>query len=347
VRPAVTKPVSSEDLKQVAGGLVVLSGFIAAVAVTGTLARAPRNHPWGFAIGVVLVLVAGALWLLASLSARNRLKWLAVAGVVIGVALVTVAIVRTYGESEKPAIRAEIAADGLLSATVTAGQLSSKKSVAVRVEGLDRKNEKNQEEWIAHNLYEARLGPNSDGVVEHEIKLPLAPGTYELVRVRATIGDDYAVCPPDRVEDSQPTAVQLGTGCLVLTLPRLAPAPRVSAKWLSPGGPRSVVHITVRSENTPHRVAVRVLASGRSGPLAAALLFPNAAGIVDETIEVSVQKRYRLICVLARWQPLQEKTLRWSCPPSYRPDQLKENADLSWVVLSRPSLGSATRPHRQ
>jgi hypothetical protein len=323
-------------LATVTAGVSVLSGALGAAVLTGVLERAPRNHPELMGAAFVAAAAAGLLWTVAAIAPgtpQGTLKVLAALALTGSVALALIVVVMSYSENEKPSISADVNGDGTLTGSVKISGLKSDEAVGIRVEGL-QESKKSPSGWAARILYEAALGPNASGTVDHPIRLAIAPGFYELIRVRATSADDYAVCPPDRIDPNEPLKRRIGTGCLVLTLAPLPAAPRVSAAWVnSTDDSKLGVKATVQADNTPHRVAVDVIANADGASLARALLLPDSKGKLDSTVEVPVTATTRSVCIVARWVGGDLRAGpriggKAQCPPPYSPDS-------SWVILSR------------
>jgi hypothetical protein len=118
------------------------------------------------------------------------------------------------------------------------------------------------------------------------------------------------------------------TGCLLLTLPRMQPFPRLTAK-LSYPAKRRVLATHVISDNTPHRVSLFVVSAPRRR-LAEALLMPDAAGRLDETLSFEVPNDVNQVCAIARWYRPGKRARRLRtprCPPVTA-------TDTSWILLS-------------
>jgi hypothetical protein len=323
---------ATPGLAQIAAAATTLAGVFAAVAFTGVLARTWRNElEWTLA-AFALVLVAAVLW------ALSRRKGWAFVLFAIGVIVGIFAVGKTYSESEKPAITASVDENLVLDGVVRVAGLSSDKQLAAEVQGFRRKPEADSADdgWEAFTIYEASFGPNADGVAEHVIHLRVPPGTYELVRIRARVGDTYARCPLDAVRVPGPAAEAeaetrrtLRTGCFVLALPRLAPFPRVRARRIRRGG-EDTLAVRVLSENTPHRVLVGIVVVPGWRPLTRALLMPDPDGKVDERITVRVPRATRTLCAVARWyHPESPTASTLRCPP-------ESNDEATWVVLTAP-----------
>jgi hypothetical protein len=255
------------------------------------------------------------------------------AGILVGI----VAVGLTYGESEKPTITAELEPGLVLKANVHVAGLSSNQKLAVRVSGFRRKTPQPPQgsPWEGFTLYDAAFGPNVDGVVEHPIHFAIAPGTYELVGIRARVGDTYEDCSPNPIRTATSES-QAGekkhkmtkkTGCLLLALPRFEPFPRLTAKFTHQTK-RTVLHLHVVSDNTPHRVGLFVI-STRQRPLAETLLMPDLAGRLDESLDFEIPKSVQDVCAIARWYRPGERSLpprTPRCPP-------RTMLDTSWVTL--------------
>jgi hypothetical protein len=314
------------DFAKIGAGITLLGGLLTTLVWTGVLERVGRDESLLVSLAFAAVIVAGGLWFLRDHLSNATVK----SGLATGCAVLLVAaliaavfaVLGTYSHSEKPAISAEVSEQLLLTATVKTAGLKSNETVGVRVEGLRRDGAGG-----GVMLYEAALGPDPSGVVEHSIRLPLAAGLYELVRMRATTDDDYAQCPGDRIDDEQPRKRQLGTGCLVLTLPRLASSPRVFGEWTDLNA-QPAISATVRADNVATPIQLRVVAGSDARDVGGAQISPEANGSIDTTLQIPINTDVKRVCAIARWRgnnlPAAE-----SCPP-------EQDASMSYVLLTRP-----------
>jgi hypothetical protein len=363
-------------LSGVAVGVTTLAGVLAAVAFTGVLARTWRNELKWTLGAFALVLLAAATWTAVAVSKAktgpanvtettetqatvtvpkpSRLdkfrKWLRTSAPAIGaialfaggILLGILAVAFTYGDTEKPTVTAEIEPGLVVKGNVHVAGLSSDEKLAVQVRGFRRKVTQltaGESPWEGFTVYEASFGPNADGVVEHPIHIALAPGTYELVTVRANVGDEYDLCPPydvrtptEDVSESEDwkRRIALKTGCLLLTLPRLDLVPRIRADWKRSGG-QSTLAVLVRSGNAPHRVIVHVVAFPQRR-LATALLMPDATGGIDEAMKFGVPKGVKRVCAIAQWYPTSE--VETGLEPQIPPCPPRGASDTSWVLIT-------------
>lgn len=328
------KKLAAPELAQVGAGVAVLGTVLAALVFTSVLERAARNETEFMMAAFFAAVIAGTLWFLAGVTTKrpNRLRASGAGILAIGLGAAIIAVLVTYRETESPSIAAELEEGQRLAATVTAAGLTSNDQVGVRVEAFQRNPPGAESEWQQFTLYEAALGPNTAGVVNHAVKLPIAYGTFELLRIRATTQAEYEFCPLDRVDPADPRRRRLDTGCLIMTLPRFAVAPRVEAVWERDGTAR-ILAGRVQADNAPHRVVFHVVMRGRRR-LGGGLAAPDINGKIDASIRIPVPASARAICLVARWHRQNRNyrsTLTPLCPP-------RINADTGWVMLSQPRL---------
>jgi hypothetical protein len=345
----------TRELLRVGAGVTALVVIFSAVAFTGVLGRTWRNHLWFTLFAFFLVLIALAVWTvgpklgpaptapagrwrrLAAIPGRMRSKGWAVVAYAIGVGIGVAVVGFTYSDREKPTITAEVQPGLALKATVRVAGLSSNQKLAVDVKGYRREDDSSK--WEGFTIYEAAFGPDASGEVEHPIRLGIAPGTYDLVGIRAGVGDKLQECPPDTVKTPLPGRggedtgkAALSTGCLFLALPRQAPFPRVTLQSAKAAGRRREVIARVLAENTPHRVFIYLIGLPGRRQLTSGLFMPDPQGSLEVELRVNVPRAVRRVCAIARWHQSGFDKNRLStpyCPPH-------TNKRTSWVNLSLP-----------
>ena len=324
---AKTGPSHLQPLFAIGGAVGSLAAVLAALVFTGTLERLPRNHPWMATFGFALVVVAAGLWTFAFLDATpqeeakgKHLKRWGIFFFVVGILLVVAAVFWTYSQDEQPAISGQFDTEKGLVVEVTVGRLASDDFVTVSVHGLRRDPEGF---WEAFRLYSAAVGPDAAGDVDHEFTLPIAPGTYEILRVRATTSDDRTLCAPIERQDDDQTLVDPDslsevrgapkTGCLMLTLPRFARVPRLDVALTSDG---DQIDVGVQADNAPYRALLQLSTrdGGKRSLVARELLMPDAKGTLDFERVFDVPTGARRICTLASWYQSGEAIPPLACP---------------------------------
>ena len=323
-----------------------VTGFAAvlgSLVFTGLLARFPRNHPhearWSFA----LVVIAAGLWTAASLSTwakktsrRENVLLLGIAVFMTGLIVAVWAIFGTYSEDEKPSVSMRFENNNDVVAEVTARGLASHEQIGVKLLGL-RRNADFERGWEPFTLYDATFGPDTDGTVQHSIKVPIAPGTYELVEIRASTdaADTYTSClEKEKVRFSR-LARELGLqspqtggpkrGCLVFTLPRIARVPELDAR-LRDGA--NALDVDVAAENAAYRAALQVATRSEGGwrLLSRELLMPDRNGAIAFQREWQVPAATRRVCVLTTWYRSGETWPPLKCPR-------RTDNETAWALL--------------
>jgi hypothetical protein len=324
-KPQTPSPIH-QPLFAIGGAITALVGVLGALVFTGTLERLPRNHPFWASVAFVLVVLAAGGWTMATLfrdseegRARSLRRW-GVASYIVGLGIVVVAIFATYSQDEQPSISATYDLSEGLAAQVNVGRLSSNDYVTVTVHGLYRDPD-DLERWVARRLYNATTGPDAAGAVSHEIDMPIATGTYEILRIRAATSDDRTLCAPMELgndgvlvdPDSLQEARKPKTGCLFLTLPRFARVPSLDAV-VEPD--QNHLKVTVSAENTPYRALLRVATKGvgRVRPVLRELLMPDALGDLSYVRRLPISDGTRTVCIVAQWYRSGDELHDDACP---------------------------------
>jgi len=204
---------------------------------------------------------------------KRGVPWFTIVGVLvftIGLIVAVVAIFDTYSENEKPTVSMVFDPEKGVEANVKVQGLSSDEEIGVKVSGL-RPSAAFETRYERFTLYDATIGPNAEGEVDHTIKLLTASGIYDLVEIKAATNDSYEPCLLEEkaqvtsiagVEVSAPRTGNPKTGCLIFTLPRLAQVPELDARLHEDG---DALTVTVMAENAPSGHCCRSLAEARVG----------------------------------------------------------------------------------
>lgn len=275
-----------------AGGVAALATAVTSLAVTGTLGRMQRNHPVSFSIAIGLIVIASATLIITGVLARrpdSRDAFVRI-GNAIGVAFAAAALIlgfvvsiKTAGEPERPNVSVTLdPATMVLTGTAKVERLSTGTPLTVTVDGIVRHG---ASLVIVQRLAEASVGPDADGNATKAISVPVPPGRFDVVGVRATIKDSdkpadqcgsYPTAPsakaakhPDGttttgvvsstapggygINTNQPMAApqvkqaKPGTGCQYVSLPVSTKRPSLAVRWVGKG--RRAVRLSVATPN--------------------------------------------------------------------------------------------------
>lgn len=219
--------------------VVPLLTAVSGLALTGTIGRVQRDEPKNFAIAIGLVIAAGTVWVLASTLKAPRswkgrhiwdalLKLLALSLAAIGFYLAINAAIDAANNEPRPQITSTLSEDRTkLTVNVKASNLATEKRLAIRVDLLSQ-------EGSVGEAYEAYLGPDGDGNIDHTATIPLPKSGYSRIGVRAHTGSSEPKCV--RTEEEQREKEEAdsenkkadaedrvsGTGCVIITLPKYA-----------------------------------------------------------------------------------------------------------------------------
>lgn len=318
-----------------AGGFSVVTVVLTAIGATGgALERMLRNHTmqsrWGFGLAAVAIAMAGfsksffvsdptfkrmkrwkltrgrlralALFLVGKSpeTLQKRLLLLGSTAFALGLFLLTDAAAKTPADDEKPAITATFkTADGPLTlhGTVRAGGLRSSSVIHVIATGLWR-DERSGDLTMKRRLYESRSGPDSTGVVNVTLDVPLTSGFDHVAIVAA---------PQDAVDEAHQCTTEVEAkrleGCFLVRTPNVPDRPQVAASWDTEKS-NPVVKVAVASEGLLRSasVAVVVVAERPKSPnpeIYSAVLAPNAAGVLQQDLTVPVPAGVQSVCVAA------------------------------------------------
>jgi hypothetical protein len=209
-------------------GLLVapLLTILAGLAATGTIGRVQRESPLGLSIAIGMVIFAGVVWVAASTftapkSGDDRSKTdivlrsvaLGLAG--IGFILALAVAVATANNEPRPQISPSLSEDGTkLTTHVTTSGLPTDQRLAFKVDLLSRGQ-------VVGQVYQAYVGPDTDGDVDQTITTPLPTSGYTEIQIKAYTGTTSPACD-DFTQVREDATFGSGTGCVILTLPQSA-----------------------------------------------------------------------------------------------------------------------------
>ena len=315
-----------------AAAAALVSG-VGALALTGSLGRVQRDETGWFAFALALVLFGGFLWVLGTLlraaaSARDqdasrdpniaeKLLGLArrvlrpigltslVAGLIIGFTIT----VLTASHTEQAAVTLQISPDfKSVSGTAKVNDLNSNKRLTVLVDGLVD-NDPNP-----IPLYQAYVGPNSDGQAIDDVNVPIPSNGYDAIDIRA-----YTAATPTACGQVPLSAIGgEGTGCVIIRLPHPPMAPELTASLADPRPTSDVVKITLQATIAPIDKAalVQVVAVGQTGRvmLYRATSTTSMAGVMKRDISVPLPPHTNLVCVGAQFASVTADPAKLPCP---------------------------------
>jgi hypothetical protein len=151
---------------------------------------------------------------------RVVLRVAAIALLVLGIVRATQAIIKTQGDSQRPAVEATFNADkGVLAANVTAEGLRTEQRMSVRVDGLQQSTTNPtsvQAVDINQPFYLALLGPDDSGKVAYKFSVYVPPA-FNIVGVEAWTAEKRPGCfdVASRIQSQE-------AGCVII---RLKPRP--------------------------------------------------------------------------------------------------------------------------
>lgn len=206
-------------------GLLVapLLTILGGLALTGTIGRVQRESPLLLSIAIGLVIFAGVIWVAASnltapKAGKDRsgldigLRIAALVFAAVGFILALAVAVATANNEPRPQISPTLNEDGTKMTThVTTSGLPTNQRLAFRVDLL-------RDGQMVGHLYQAYVGPNTDGDVDQTITTPLPPSGYTEIQIKAYTGTTSPSCD-DFSEVRESSTYGSGTGCVILTLP--------------------------------------------------------------------------------------------------------------------------------
>jgi hypothetical protein len=181
------------EITRVATALSGVIGVFAALAVTGVVAQAQRNHGDWILVGLILVLSGAVLWLAATLAQSfSWLRWpftiVALPVFAAGLGVGIYGIYKTQRDSERPAVSALFdSRTQAVAITATAHGLRSDSRLAIVVSAYRGTPDHPVPLINPPTLYYAVVGPDGSGEVSHTTSVPV-PRKYTLVGVEAWTG---------------------------------------------------------------------------------------------------------------------------------------------------------------
>jgi hypothetical protein len=308
-----------------ATGLITVLGGL---SLTGTVGRVLRNNPEEIAWALGAVLVGAALLAAAGLPATGKpvevvFSLIGLELTLAGLVIAGVTGVKSAGNGERPAITAQLVAEGTrVKGKMVAGNLSSDDRFVALVTGVSMSADGKRESSVP--LERADIGPDGDGKVDFSFDTRIPAGRYTEVRVAGwSINDTTEAAADDEPDSGQtPTPADTacdqgearpqfalkrklaGTGCVSLPLGRTPLTPRVEAHWIGTNSDTQRLAINVATDGAPDAQAMRVAlvvkrkrTNGKYFRLYRAVLMPNGSGKLANKVEVPVPPGARRVCV--------------------------------------------------
>lgn len=205
----------------VGGAVAWLVALLIPAPADAPQARMSRFGKWIREPGERFPKLANALWWLR-VRGGTILQMLGVAAVGAGIVLGVVGLVKTQQGFQRPAVSASFSKDSsILTAKVTDQGLATGRRLAVLVQGLQEKRQKEKLRLVADPklLYFAVIGPDENGKINHSVSVHV-PKSYGLVGVKAWSGETDPGCTIFD-EGVVRSGVRTGeeAGCLALRLP--------------------------------------------------------------------------------------------------------------------------------
>jgi hypothetical protein len=233
---------ANSNLTAIAGAAALVVSLVGLFVLTGVVGRVQRNEAGLFVAGMGTVVVAALVLLIAeqvgptgapadtARGARTLRIGASVLGT-IGILLAVAASVSSARTTERPVVTGSFSSGSTteFTATAKASNLSSSRRVIVIVDGLSGMGAN----WEAHTIYQAYLGPDSDGKVDHHVTLQIPQDShYAAVGVKAYTGlrdaaFDDTPCSTYPRQVSQPRQAdrfsKQGPGCVILATTAATP----------------------------------------------------------------------------------------------------------------------------
>jgi hypothetical protein len=204
-----------------------IAPLVAAVALlttTGTIGRVQRDEPRWFAVAIVSVLVAGALWsLVPALETEGRAKrWLrgfSALFALVGFGLTLGLTISIASDQPRPRITASLSEDRkLLEATITASGLPTDQRAAIHVDVLRRETADRERFAYTKSVYRAFVGPDSDGNVTHALTIPLPRGDFTDVGIKGFTSETSNLCDDYKAAELEGGGKTTGSGTACVTI---------------------------------------------------------------------------------------------------------------------------------
>jgi hypothetical protein len=214
--------------------------------------------------------------------------------------LAVLAAVRTPADDEFPSITAGFTSGErpALTVSIKGAGLTSTEDLDIHIEGASGRDPK--VEPTTQRLYTTRLGPSPSGHVDTAIEVPMTPGTYDRIIIKAWVNQPPKCQPFVEVEkESEP-------GCLIVLVPSSANRPQLIATWGDSSSQHEVlvVKLTGRDLRVDKSIALNVVGALRKGnqrqrTLAQSVLVPNSLGALESSWRIPVTQDFSQVCVAA------------------------------------------------
>jgi hypothetical protein len=326
------------DLTGIGAAATTLIAIVSALAVTGILQRTQRNE--GENLGIAFSLVIGAavgwvvVWLIKPSTWTSWKHWprighaaelligsLAVLAFGVGLGFAIHAVIETQKLTQRPTIEARLNPGAALDAMVKASGLTADSRIVIYVDGLRPDPKRPGAYQTSATLYQAYLGPDSDGEVKEPVSMVIPASQYSAVGLRAWTTSEEPPCEFTDI-DPKKTGTRLGAACVILALPRTPSRPHLSASWGAKDGGGRMLNVKAGSANSPHDrfIVVRVVARAGSKGVVLARLYgePDVTGAGQIETSVPVPAKLRFVCAEARFIVAKKVLPPPRCPANRR-----------------------------
>jgi hypothetical protein len=214
--------------------------------------------------------------------------------------IAVLAAVRTPADDEFPSIVAKLNTGdrSLLDVSIKGAGLTSNEDLDVQIDGASGRR---QEDGVSlQRLYTTRLGPSPAGQVDSSVEVPMTPGAYDRIIIKAWVNNAPDCKPFVEIEKESPP------GCLVVLVPSLANRPQLTATWgeLSPRQEVLSVKLSGQELRVDKSIALNVVGTLRKGKsrqrtLAQSVLVPNSHGTLENSLKIPVAQDFAQVCIAA------------------------------------------------
>jgi hypothetical protein len=245
----------------------------------------------------------------------------AVVAFAVGLGSAIYAVIQTQRLTQRPTIEAHISPGSALEATVKASGLTADSRIVIYVDGLRRDPDKPGAYGPPDTIYQAYLGPDSDGEVKQPVNVTLPASRYDAVGLRAWTTQQQPPCEFTEI-NPKTTGTRLGAACVILPLYRFPARPQLSIGWGAASSDGRALNVNVTATNSPRErlVFVHVVAAGggRRVELARLLGEPDPTGATKIESVLTVPSGMRTVCAEARFIDASLTIRRMRCPNSDR-----------------------------
>jgi len=234
----------------------------------------------------------------------------------VGLVLITIPAIMVQASQERPSVSATLKSDPSLAvaATVKASGVPANQTVSVVIDEVKiGDSTRGEHPHTVARLYSAQLGPDPSGEVDLSIEVPVPPGDYELIGIKATVIPSMQSGTTAGQDPSSGAAPLAGcvpgqVGCTLLRVPKAPKQPLLAASWDTTATDRPVLVIALSAKGLwPADEIVRLRVIGTPGAggtgeseLYTAVYSADAKGSIDKTtINIPVDGSVAA-CVVAR-----------------------------------------------